>query len=96
VVVTDEGQLLHDPPGIFEELRLLLNFQLNDAFLRTLFLVGQPALAERVRQQPQLDERLSARGVMQALEKEEIGAYICHRLKVAGRRNPSSCRAPWN
>ena len=87
VVVIDEGQLLEDPQ-IFEELRLLLNFQLNDAFLMTLFMVGQPALGERIRQQAQFDERISARGVMRALEKEEIGAYIAHRLKVAGREEP--------
>lgn len=87
ILVIDEGQLLAQP-ALFEEMRLLLNFQLNDAFLLTLFMVGQPALAERVRQQIQLDERISARGVMRALEKEEIGAYIAHRLKVAGRDEP--------
>ncbi len=87
VVVIDEAQLLEDP-RIFEELRLLLNFQLNDAFLLTLFLVGQPALSERIRQLPQFDERISARGVMRALEKEEIDPYVAHRLRVAGRTEP--------
>jgi hypothetical protein len=51
----------------------LLNFQLNDAFLLTLLLVGQPAMAERVRQITQLDDRLSARGIVRALERREVG-----------------------
>jgi general secretion pathway protein A len=84
VVIIDEGQLLEDT-ALFEEIRLLLNFQLNDAFLLTLLLVGQPAMAERVRQIPQLDDRLSARGIVRALERREVGEYIEHRLRVAGR-----------
>ena len=87
IVVIDEGQLLEDP-RIYEELRLLLNFQLNDAFLVTLFLVGQPALSEHIRQLPAFDERISARGVMRALEREEVGPYLAHRLQVAGREEP--------
>jgi len=48
LVIIDEGQLLEDAK-LFEEIRLLLNFQLNDAFLITLLLIGQPELAERIR-----------------------------------------------
>ena len=42
-------------------------------------------MAERVRQIPQLDDRLSARGIVRALERREVGEYIEHRLRVAGR-----------
>ena len=87
VVVFDEAQLLEDP-RILEQVRLMLNFQLNDAFLLTLLLVGQAPLSERVRSIPQLDERLSARAILKPLEKEEVGAYISHRLDIAGRSDP--------
>ena len=60
-VIVDEGQLLEDP-RFFEEFCVLLNLQLNDAFLVTLVLVGQPLLAERMRDFPSLDERLSPEG----------------------------------
>jgi len=46
-VVIDQGQLLVQP-AFFEEMHLLLNFQLNDAFLVTLLLVGQTALADKL------------------------------------------------
>jgi type II secretory pathway predicted ATPase ExeA len=81
--VVDEAQLLEDP-GFFEELTLLLNLQLNDAFLLTLVLVGHPILAERIRDNEALDERLSARGVMRPLERSDVGPYIEQRLQVAG------------
>ena len=87
IVVIDEGQLLEETE-VFEEIRLMLNFQLNDAFLLTLLLVGQPLLAERVRDLPQLDERLSARSILKPLEKEEVGAYISHRMDMAGCTDP--------
>jgi general secretion pathway protein A len=87
-VIIDEGQLLENPK-FFEEFCVLLNFQLNDAFLVTLVLVGQPLLAERVRNCANLDERLSARGVVRALEKEDVGPYIELRLSVAGRTAPA-------
>ena len=86
-IIVDEGQLLADPQ-MFEQLRLLLNFQLNDAFLLTLVLVGQPQLAQQVMEHPQLDERLSARAVLRPFAREEVGKYVEHRLNVAGRKDP--------
>jgi len=87
VVVIDEAQLLEDP-RIFEELRLLLNFQLNDAFLITVLLLGQEALAEKVRGYPPLDQRLATRGALLPLRREEVSQYLAHRLRVAGGREP--------
>jgi len=84
LVIIDEGQLLTDN-SLFEEIRLLLNFQLNDAFLITLLLIGQPELGERIRNLSQLDDRLSARGILRPLERRDVGAYINHRMNVAGR-----------
>ena len=88
LVIIDEGQLLEDA-RLFEEIRLLLNFQLNDAFLITLLLIGQPELGERIRNLPQLDDRLSARGLLRPLERRDVGAYINHRMAIAGRIDPA-------
>lgn len=87
LVLIDEGQLLEDR-SVLEEIRLLLNFQLNDAFLINLLLVGQPALAQHIREYPPLDQRVATRGVVKPLAQEEVGVYIEHRLQVAGRSEP--------
>ena len=87
LVLIDEGQLIEDS-ALFEEIRLLLNFQLNDAFLITLLLVGQPLLAARVREYEQLDQRVATHGVLGPLFEDEVHEYITHRLKVAGREDP--------
>ena len=87
LVLIDEGHLLEDP-AVLEEIRLLLNFQLDDAFLITLLLVGQPPLVERVRNCAGLDQRIAARGALTPLDREEVHEYILHRMLVAGRKEP--------
>ena len=47
IVVIDEAQAIESDVTL-EELRLLLNFQLNEEFLVTLILIGQPELREKV------------------------------------------------
>jgi general secretion pathway protein A len=42
LLIIDEAQLIYKET--FEEIRLLLNFQLNDRYLLTLVLIGQPEL----------------------------------------------------
>ena len=51
VIVVDEAQAIMDKE-IFEELRLLLNFQLDDAFLLTLVLLGQAELRQTIMNLP--------------------------------------------
>lgn len=87
IVVLDEGQLIEEQ-GIFEEIRLLLNLQLDDAFLITLLLVGQPPLAERVRRYAPLDQRIATRGFLRPLAADDTHEYIAHRLETAGRTDP--------
>jgi type II secretory pathway predicted ATPase ExeA len=60
VLVVDEAQAIESGKG-FEELRLLTNFQLNDRFLLTIVLIGQPELRHRVAEIPQLNQRIAAR-----------------------------------
>lgn len=83
VLVIDEAHVIKDET-IFEEIRLLLNFQKNDAFLMTIVLLGQPELAQRVRQHEPLSQRIAIRYNLSGLSKEEVGKYIDYRLKAAG------------
>jgi len=83
VVMVDEAQAIQDE-RIFEELRLLLNFQLNDRFLLTLVLLGQPELQDRLVAIPQLAQRIAVRSHLVPLNEEETVGYIKFRLKVAG------------
>ena len=64
---------------------LLLNLQLDNAFLLTIFIVGQMPLAEKVRTLPQFDTRIAARGLVRPLERDDISGYIQLRLQVAGQ-----------
>ena len=87
VVVDDEAQLLEDEE-IFEEIRLLLNLQLDDAFLITLLLVGQPQLVERMRKHPALDQRIATRGFLRPFDEPTTADYVGHRLRTAGQDEP--------
>jgi general secretion pathway protein A len=83
VIIIDEAQAIRNPIA-FEELRLLLNFQLNDKFLMTLILIGQPELREKINELKQFKQRLTVRYHLNPLNKEDTESYIIHRLKIAG------------
>jgi general secretion pathway protein A len=84
VVIVDEAHLIEDRL-IFEELRLLLNFQLNDKFLLTLVLIGQSELKEKINAVHPLRQRISIRYHLEPLNEEHTREYILHRLKTAGK-----------
>jgi general secretion pathway protein A len=87
VVVVDEAQAIeHD--RLFEELRLLSNFQLNDRFLITLVLLGQPELRERIARIPQLAQRIAIQHHIDYLDRAETKNYILARLAAAGGELP--------
>ena len=83
VIVVDEAHLIEDRM-IFEELRLLLNFQKRDSFLLTLILVGQPELREKITHLKPFDQRIAIRFHLKGLKEDETRTYILHRLQVAG------------
>ncbi len=87
VIMIDEAQAIENE-DIFEELRLLLNFQLDNAFLLTIILLGQPELKAAVMKLPQLSQRMSLRFHLGALNESETQDYIQHRLTVAGSAQP--------
>jgi len=85
VILIDEAQIIRSSET-FEEIRLFLNFQLNNRFLITLILIGQPELLNRAKAIPQLWQRLGVKYHLFGLTSEEAEAYIRHRLSVAGTK----------
>lgn len=82
VLVIDEAQDLD--PEMLEQLRLLLNFETDEAKLLQIVLVGHPELNQTLRHHaPQLDERVARRCELHPLSDAEIAPYIDHRLSVA-------------
>jgi len=81
VVVIDEAQTIQEDQ-IFEELRLLLNFQLNDRFLLTLVLMGQPELNDRVMGLKQFAQRISIKYHLGYFSSQQTTEYIRFRLKA--------------
>lgn len=83
IVVIDEAHLIQDVQ-IFEELRVLLNFQRNYHFLLTLLLIGQPELREKINNIKPFAQRVAIHYHLSGLDKLKIPEYIQYRLKVAG------------
>jgi len=83
VLVIDEAQTIFED-RVFDEVRLLMNYQMNDRFLLTLVLLGQPELRERVARIPQLMQRIAVRYHLNQFDEEETKAYIQGRLATAG------------
>ncbi len=84
VIIIDEAHVIQDE-RVFEELRLLLNFQDRERFWLTLLLLGQPELKQRVEAISQLEQRIAIKYHLDALTLEDTIGYIVHRIKVAGR-----------
>jgi type II secretory pathway predicted ATPase ExeA len=87
VLIIDEAQNL----GIstLEELRMLSNINADKDQLLQMVLVGQPQL-KHLLSRPELEQfaqRVSADFHIEPLAADEVGTYIRHRLKVAGREN---------
>ncbi|MDD3296506.1 MAG: AAA family ATPase [Candidatus Omnitrophica bacterium] len=83
VVIVDEAQAIKSR-SMFEELRLLLNFQMNDKFLLTLLLVGQPELIRKIDRLPQFKQRLATTYHLTGFGEEDVAKYIDYRCRVAG------------
>ncbi|MFQ3675103.1 MAG: AAA family ATPase [Endomicrobiia bacterium] len=83
VIIIDEAHVI-EQREIFEEIRLLLNFQLEDKFLLTILLLGQPELKDKVEEIKQLNQRIVMKYHLTQLNREEVENYIFHRLSVAG------------
>jgi len=83
VIIIDEAHVI-EKDSVFEEIRLLLNYQLEDKFLLTLILLGQPELKDKVESNKQLLQRIAMRYHLKGLSQGETEKYIKHRLNIAG------------
>lgn len=96
VLIVDEAQAIEDE-AIFEDLRLLLNFQTNDRFLLTLLFFGQPELNQKIERLIQLKQRLAIKYHLERLDEEDTRNYIEHRCWVVGKEqrlfSNSACKA---
>ncbi len=90
VLIVDEAHQLSDE--VLEEIRLLLNFESDNAKHLQIILVGQPELREKLKQTNlrQLKQRVALRCKMPALPSvDEVKRYITQRLKIAGSDQPN-------
>ncbi len=85
VLIVDEAQLLDE--STFEEIRLLLNFQLNNRYLLTVILIGQPELMQKVKEIEQLEQRIAIRYHLTPFDPDETVSYIEFRQRNAGRHD---------
>ena len=91
LLVVDEAQNLSI--GALEELRMLSNFQLGSHPLLQTLLLGQPefrAILAHSDALEQLRQRVIASHHLEAMEPDEVGAYVEHRLAQVGwQGNPA-------
>jgi general secretion pathway protein A len=83
VLIIDEAQ--HLSMQVLEQIRIISNLETNESKLLQIVLVGQLGLLDvlAATEMRQLDQRISIRATLKALNREEVEAYIAHRLWVA-------------
>jgi type II secretory pathway predicted ATPase ExeA len=91
VLVIDEAQNLSFE-GL-EELRVLSNVNTGKDLLLQTILIGQPELRATLAQPrlQQFAQRISIEYHMDALSRDETGAYVAHRVQVAGGKADLFC-----
>ncbi|HDN84169.1 MAG: hypothetical protein DRP76_01305 [Candidatus Omnitrophota bacterium] len=89
IVIIDEAHTINDA-RIFEQLRLILNFQTEEKFLLTIFILGQPELKSKIEAIKPLAQRIPIRCHLDPLGEEEVVSYIEHRINIASQGESSS------
>lgn len=85
VVLIDEAQMLRTRE-IMEEIRGLLNLEVNGKKLITFIFFGMPELEDYLKLDPPLNQRVAVKYNLGALNLEGTYEYILHRLKKSGSR----------
>lgn len=88
VVMIDEAHAM--PAETLEEIRLLSNLESNRHKLLHIVLFGQPELDERLSEKGmrQLKDRITHNFALEPLRHGDIGNYLMFRLRAAGYRGP--------
>ncbi len=86
VLIIDEAQNL--AAEVLEQMRLLTNLETNQKKLLQIILIGQPELGAMLERPElrQLSQRIVARYHLGPLSKQEVAAYVGHRLEVSGAK----------
>lgn len=82
VMVVDEAQAISLES--LESIRLLSNLETEKRKLLTIMLFGQPELDAQLEAIPQLKTRISFHDRLRPLSRDELPAYLVHRLTRAG------------
>lgn len=85
VLVVDEAQAITELE-VFDEIRLLTNYQLDHHNLLSILIMGQPELRDLLRYQPMepLRQRIALHFHLQPLSLQETMEYLDYRLTAAG------------
>ena len=88
ILVIDEAH--HLRPEVLEELRLLTNYNMDAENRLCLLLLGQSELRRRLSMavHEALSQRIVVRYHLSPLTREELPAYLTHRLRCAGTELP--------
>jgi MSHA biogenesis protein MshM len=88
VLLLDEAQDL--AVETLDKLRHLSNICAEQSNLMSIILIGDTGLDSKLRGLPALGQRVAVRVTLSALNIEQTGAYVQHRLNVAGNQQPFS------
>ena len=88
VLVIDEAQNLS--AEVLEQMRLLTNLETSERKLLQIILLGQPELGLMLERPElrQLSQRIVARYHLGPLTRQEVAAYVRHRLEISGAQRP--------
>ncbi len=90
ILIIDEAQLINSKE-VFEEIRLITNFQLDDENLISIIFLGQPELMTKMKKGnwEAFRQRVGFFYHIGPLTEQETKEYLVHRFKVAGGKyNP--------
>lgn len=93
VLMIDEAHLVRNTQTL-EELRLLLNCQLNDQFLITLVLLGQLEMKAKLQKVPAFQQRMAIRCNLTPMDVQETGELVLFRLRTAGYGGDANLFSP--
>ena len=88
VLCMDEAQAM--PLETLETVRLLTNLETEKRKLLQVILFGQPELDRKLDSQSirQLRQRITFQHHLKAMDRDEVAAYVAHRLAIAGYTGP--------
>ena len=94
VLMIDEAQ--HLDFDVLEQIRLLTNLETDEKKLLQIILTGQPELESMLGRPElrQLNQRITARYQLTALDARETQSYVRHRLSVSGLTDSRSLFTP--